>query len=558
MKKFWPYLLILLLVLPAARFLFGHGYFNMHDDLQFMRVYEMGKCLADGQIPCRWASDMEWGYGQAMFNFYSAFPYYLGALIKTVLSLSIMGTVKALFFISLLGSALGMYLLGKEFWGKWGGVLAAVLYTYAPYHSLDIYVRGALSESFALAILPFLWLSIYLLLKKPKFSNFAATAFAVAALVTTHNVSTLIYAPFTAVWIIFWLTKFRNWKKFVNLVLAGIFGVGLGSFFLLPVLFEQKLTQTGYFTLNYLDYRAHFITLYQLFVSRHWGYGPSIFGPNDDLSFALGWPHWWLMTPLLVMGAYWIRNKTKRTSALLVLISIALFLVATFLTHGRSTPLWNAISLMAIIQFPWRFLGLSIFFLSFAGGAIAILETKWIKIVVVLIIFLTFALNIGFFIPWNYSSKVRDIDKLTGIGWELQRKSATLDYLPKTAQMAPQSPAPDSPEIIQGKGAISNYIVQSNRFSFDADIYENSEVKIPVMYFPGWKIISGTALLSSEPYGPFGVIKISLQKGKYIIQGRFEDTPIRTVGNSLSLVSTLLLLGLFVLKENGKKILWLE
>lgn len=558
MKNIWPYLLILLLVLPSARFLFGHGYFNMHDDLQFMRVYEMGKCLSDGQIPCRWAPDMEWGYGQAMFNFYSAFPYYFGALIKTILSLSIMGTAKALFFISLLGSAVGMYLLGKEFWGKRGGILSAVLYTYAPYHSLDIYVRGALSESFALAILPFLWLSIYLLIKKSNFFSFAATAFSVAALVTTHNVSTLIYAPFTAVWIIFWLIKFRDRKKLANLILAGTLGVGLGSFFLLPVIVEQKLTQTGYFTLNYLDYRAHFITLYQLFISRYWGYGPSIFGPNDDLSFALGWPHWWLVFPLLVAGAYWIKNKTKKTSALLILILIALFLVATFLTHGRSTPIWNATGLMAIIQFPWRFLGLSIFFLSFAGGAIAILETKWIKTVVILLAVLALALNLEFFKPWNYSSKVRDIDKLTGIGWELQRKSATLDYLPNTAQMAPESSAPDSPEIIKGKGTISNYHVRSNRFSFDAEIFENSDVKIPVMYFPGWRVISGTSILSSDPYGPFGLIKISLPNGKYIIQGRFEDTPIRTIGNSLSLISALLLLGLFVLNKNGKKILWLE
>jgi uncharacterized membrane protein len=126
----------------------------MHDDLQVMRIFQMEKCFADGQIPCRWSPDMAWGYGQAMFNFYSALPYYLGVLIRIITPFSIMATVKLLFFISLAGSAIGMYLLAKEFWGKLGGIVAALLYAYAPYHALDIFVRGALAEAFALAILP--------------------------------------------------------------------------------------------------------------------------------------------------------------------------------------------------------------------------------------------------------------------------------------------------------------------------------------------------------------------------------------------------------------------
>src|SRR3990167_8121604 len=107
-------LILLLVILPSSFYLLGRGYFNMHDDLQVMRVYQMDKCFADGQIPCRWSPDMVYGYGQAMFNFYSAFPYYLGALIRLATPLSIMATVKTLFLISLVLSAIVMYLLAKE------------------------------------------------------------------------------------------------------------------------------------------------------------------------------------------------------------------------------------------------------------------------------------------------------------------------------------------------------------------------------------------------------------------------------------------------------------
>src|SRR4030066_728885 len=130
----------------------------------------MWRLFRDGQIPCRWSPDMSFGYGQAMFNFYSAFPYYLGLLYKLVFSASFIGSAKFLFAASLLIAGFGMFFLAKELWGYLGGIVSLVLYTYAPYHAVDVYVRGALSESFALAVLPFVWLFSYeIILKRKKY-----------------------------------------------------------------------------------------------------------------------------------------------------------------------------------------------------------------------------------------------------------------------------------------------------------------------------------------------------------------------------------------------------
>lgn len=547
MKKIWPYLLLILLAIPACRYLLGTGYFNMHDDLQVMRVYEMEKCFKDGQIPCRWSPDMEWGYGQAMFNFYSAFPYYLGQLIRTVTPFSLMATVKTLFLISLVGSGIGMYLLAREFWGKWGGFLSAILFMYAPYHSLDIYIRGAMSESFSLMLLPFLWLFIYKLIKDGEKINFLGLSLAIAGIVTTHNVSMLIYLPFTLIWTIYWLIREKSKNKVYKLGLSGLLGVGLGSFFFLPVAFEKKLVQTKYFTMDYLNYEAHFVTLKQLFINRNWGHGPSIFGPYDDLSFAIGWPHWFLIVPLVLITIYFFVKRKNIDKAILISGIVSMFFIASFLIHGRSVFIWKALPIMSIIQFPWRFLGLSMFLVSLAGGAITLWETKYTKFIIGTLIVLAIALNIKYFEPFNYSSKVNDNDKLTGIAWDLQRKSATLDYLPNTAEMAPQSEAPKRPELLSGDGSISNYINNTNSFSFDAEIYNDAQVNIPVMNFAGWKVIADNKELNIKNYGKLGTISIELPKGKYIIQGRFEDTPIRSIGNTISLVSFLIFIVLLCL-----------
>jgi hypothetical protein len=397
--------------------------------------------------------------------------------------------------------------------------------------------------------LPFLWLTSYNFIKKSNKINFILLSLSVAATVTTHNVSTMMYLPFTAAWVVYWLVKNKlKYIEIFKLFVSGILGVGLGSFFFIPVLIEQKLIQTKYFTLDYLNYEAHFVTLYQLFISRIWGHGPSIFGPNDDISFAVGWPHWWLIFPLLGISIYLIIKKIKLDKALLILSLLAFFAFSTFLTHGRSDPIWKNIPIMAIIQFPWRFLGLSIFFLSFAAGAFGIFSSKLFKTLIIVIIFLAFILNINFFVPWNYSLKVTDQDKLTGIAWDLQRKSASLDYLPNTAEMAPQSFAPIVPGIITGSGSFSNYIVNTNSFSFDAEIYSDTgSVNIPVMYFPGWTVNSENKELNVIPYGKIGTVSIELPKGKHIVQGRFEDTPIRMAGNIITLVSFLTLLGILCL-----------
>jgi len=553
MKKLLLAIGIFAIVFPAGFYLIGFGYFNMHDDLQVMRIYEMEKCLSDGQIPCRWSPDMGWGYGQAMFNFYSAFPYYLGTLIRIITPLSIIGTVKILFFISFFVGALGMYILAREFWGKWGGILSSVLYTYAPYHAVDVYVRGALAESFSLGLLPFLWFYIYKLIKTPSLKNTLLTSLLLAFLLTTHNVSTLMYAPPTIVWALYWLLKKKKTLSVYRLGLSGILGLGLSSFFLIPGVVEQRLIQVKNLVSDYSNYQAHFVTLKQLFLSRFWGDGPSIFGLDDGMSFQIGWPHWWILAPLALGGILWLRKYEKRQNVIILSGLIGLFLFSSFLTHPRSIFIWEKIPIMSFIQFPWRFLGLSIFFLSFAGGALAKLEIKGKKFIYILAFSLAIILNVSYFKPLHFSRKVIDSEKLSGLAFDLQRRAAIVDYLPKSAKIAPKGPVFESPKLLSGAGEISGYEVASNRFSFEIKAYEYSEIEIPVMYFPGWILIIDGNEIMPKIHGDLGTIAFTVLPGNHIVRGRFTNTPIRTLANTITVLSIgafFVLLGLSERKFN--------
>jgi hypothetical protein len=554
MKKFGIFILILVVLFPAIRALFGPGYFNMHDDLQVMRLFQMEKCFADGQIPCRWAPDMAYGYGQAMFNYYSAFPYYLGVLIRMLTPLSLMGTVKLLFMISLIAGAFGMYYLAKEFWGRWGGILAAVLYTYAPYHAVDVYVRGAMAESFSLAILPFLWWSLYLLIKKPSYYKLAFSSILIAGILTTHNISTLIYVPFTLLWALYWLVKFKALRQISHLILSGLIGVGLAAFFIIPAVFEQSLIQTQHLVSEYSNYHGHFVTLRQLFLSRFWGDGPSIFGEGDGMSFQIGWPHWWvgiLTVPLIFIWA----KKSAWDKVVLLAGFLGLFAFVSFLAHPRSLLVWEAVSPMAFIQFPWRFLGLSMFFLALAGGAGVSYGKKVGKVAVVIAIIAAILLNAAYFIPVHFSSKVKDSEKLSGLAFELQQKSAILDYLPRTAKQAPPSVAFENPRPVSGNGEIYGFLKGSNRFSFEAQIYGKARVEIPVTYFPNWIVLVDGKEAPIILHEIYGFIMVDLADGRHIVRGRFTNTSIRSFANSLTVVSMLGLFGAALYFENKKRAL---
>jgi len=150
--------------------LFAAPYFTHHDDVQVIRLYEMDKCFKDYQIPCRWVPDLGGLYGYPIFNYYAPLPYYFGELIYFVTH-SLLISVKVMFAVSFLGAYIFMYLLALKFWGKMGGALSAVFYSFAPYHALDLYIRGAMGEMWALMLFPLIFWAVTRLEEKVNIAN---------------------------------------------------------------------------------------------------------------------------------------------------------------------------------------------------------------------------------------------------------------------------------------------------------------------------------------------------------------------------------------------------
>ncbi|MEK7616945.1 MAG: hypothetical protein AAB414_02735 [Patescibacteria group bacterium] len=532
-KKYWFYIFIAVLSIFVSWPTFLSGYFSHHDDLQVMRIFEMRKCFSDLQIPCRWVPDMGYGNGYPLFNYYNVFPYYIGALASYILGF--VGSAKFLFFAAAYFAGFSMFLLAKEFMSLYPALLASILYIFAPYRALDIYVRGAVSESFAIVVIPLVIYFALKILKENSLKFILGLALSFAAFLTSHTIMTLIFAPLILVLfiIIFWGKKVVYIK---SLIFSLGLGVGLSAFFIIPAFFEKDLVQIENLVRLDLDFRAHFVTIRQLLFERSWGYGASFPGPLDSISFQVGWPHWILAALSIITLLF----KKNRRIFFIYFALLVFFAFSLFMTHNKSAFIWESIGMLRFVQFPWRFLSLSIFTSSLlAGFLFNTFKPSFVRVTFFALVLATVLLNWGYFKPEKFYPYLTDREKLSGELWEIQQKASIMDYLPKGA-IEPNEKTGDKPLVVTGDAEIYYFKKTSNNFEAKISVKSPALIEFPVYDFPNWKVTEEGKEIDQRSDNYLGRVSIMLEGGNHKILGKFYDTPIRRAGNIISFVSILL------------------
>lgn len=557
--KFWSrypvlfYLLLLVgLLVPTFWTLLKFGIFSMHD-FHLFRFYEYERCMVDLQIPCRWSPDVAFKYGQPLFNFYGQLPYLLGEAFR-LLRFSMVDSLKGLFISSLVLSALGMFVLSRQIWNNnLAALVSALVYVYAPYRAVDIYVRGALPEAVAFIFFPLItfFFNDHVLTKKT--GSLLLFSLTFAMLILTHNLSALMYLFFLVIWGVYLLTREKAWSLLPKFALSGLMAGGLAAFYLLPVAGESNLVTMQKMIGGYYDYNIHFVTLKQLLISRVWGYGASMWGENDGLSLSVGHVQWIL--PLLITGLILLQRRLRRFHQFFVLLLTGW--VMLWLTHNKSVPVWHIITSLHYLQFPWRFLSMAIFAFALSSGAvILVLRYRYARFgATTLIIAALLALNTGFFME-DLWYKVTDREQFSGIKFDEQTASSVNDYWPIYGSKTPTKVGSRDPTILSGKGETRLIKKTSSQADYEINITSSlAEAQIPIVYFPGWIGTVNSRPLEIYPNGELGLITAQLPPGKNLVQLKFINTPIRRVGNLISLASIigLIFLALRLRKEQGVK-----
>lgn len=557
LKKFLPLILLLALSYWSVKSLFSPGFFSIHDDTQVQRVFEMHKSLSDGMFPVRWVADLGYGYGYPIFNYYAPLAYYMGSFFMFLGFDSLIAT-KLMMGSGIIMAGVFMYLFAREFWGEKGGILSGLLYVYAPYHALNIYVRGDVAEFFAYAFIPVTFLAVYKIfsgLKSKSISWYWVTISAVsyAAIILSHNLTAMMISPFIITYSIILYINLRRREKLYKpyFVFLGLFiGILLSAFYWLPVFPELAYTNVLSVVGGGSKYKDHFVCIQQLW-SSPWGFGGSAPGCIDGMSFKIGKLHILLSALSLVLLT--LIYKKSRTKFMTMAFCIAAIFICIFLTIGQSKFIWDAIPHMAFFQFPWRFLLLISFYSSFLGGAIlwALDQDKRSgflylqKVAPVIIGLAVVFLNYGIFIPSKTMHiKSSDLTNKDILNWTTSKISD--EYMPKGfAYPYSQADVPVEKVRKNKKARITILAEKTQELTFVSDSKDNVDLVVNTAYFPTWHVFIDGEQVEFK-YFSKGLI-ISVPKGKHKVNVVFSQTTVQNVGNIVSIAGVgMLIVGIIV------------
>ncbi|MDO8623720.1 MAG: 6-pyruvoyl-tetrahydropterin synthase-related protein [archaeon] len=543
-KNFFLIAIVILFSIIAGASLLHNGLPPTHDgEYHVIRFYLFNESFNDGNFYPRWAAHLNNNFGAPLLTFVYPLPNYIATFLHKV-GVSFIDSFKFEMFAATLMGGVFFYLWAKEFWGKLGGVVSSVFYTFSPYHFLDIYIRGSVGEVWALAFFPaFLWAYTRLAVTKQK--NFLIlSSFFLALIIFSHNILALMFFPFVILYIAMFILKEKNKKHLMfNSFLIMFFGLGLSAIFWLPAIYETKLV-TG---LQIFDVSSHFPDLYQLLIPS-WGSGFSGGGLQNELSFQIGIAN--LIAVFLSLIVIIWQIKKRNSKYIYTVFFLAWFIFTLYLMLNISLPVWKIIPLMNYFQFPWRLLSLEILFASFlAGSILSMTNRKYVKISIsVFLIFLAFILGIGYAKPayYHYRNDEYYISRPNFIDGTNSPGNVFNTVFLKTIPAKEKQRA----VFIKGSGEITLVQDKSNIYNFEINSPAASEIIVNLAYYPGWEVYSNNKKIDVEVTAN-GRFSFSLPSGRNKVEVVFKDTFVRKISALISLISLLSLLILLTKKRSA-------
>lgn len=531
-------------------------------------TYETWLLAFDSLIRAReffpsWIKDFWFEHGSPLFVFYPPLFFYL-AEIPRLLGASLVISVKIVVGLSFLFSFFTMYLLAKEFWGKWGGLIGGLLYMTAPYHFALIYTRGAYAENLAYALFPLVLWFIYKVFKNGSRIHIVGLAASLAALILTNLPSLLAFSIFALLFII-GLAWHDKKLPIVDLGLGGIGALGLSAFYWLPAFLNRGSVPFEHFITGQYNFAKYFIGFLD--------YLP--FQPWTELKFyQLGIAAWVI---ILVAVIYLWRVRQQSTNqanaenriAKMLLAGLVLVIV---LTTSVSYAIWVVSQFMPYIQFPYRFLSAIFILISLLGAYLAYrFARQWAAMLLILILIqsLFFAHPIYEFPSEVYRSDVAytvygdvkaQIIELEAEGGALGGKRVMLHtaeegYLPRgidknvlerefqtsvqpvLEQLSLEETATytiaDTDKIIT-PGEISDFQDDETTLSFTHRYDKVSRVYYRQFGFPGWRV-----LVDKQPTAwaaTTGQMDFIVPAGTHLVEIEYMGAPGAGIGRIISLL----------------------
>ncbi|MCL4871093.1 MAG: hypothetical protein KJ063_19210 [Anaerolineae bacterium] len=596
----WPLVAALLLAVAAAVPLLSEpGLLNTRGggDSPFLlqRLHQLETALRDGHFPVRWMPDANYGQGYPFFNYYAPLSIYIAAAFR-FLGFSYVRAIHLAQLSGFLVAAWGMYHLACHWWGsKRSGVLAAAAYTFAPFHLVNIYVRGdSLAEFWAMAFYPLIFLAGDKLVSREQLTvssghsiqqtrllahspirlltNSLPFSLAYAGLILSHNISALIFTPFLLLYLLFRLWE-QSEKSNIpsltpppsrlayqvsrftlhasHLIIPFALALALSAWFWLPALGEQRLAQLGPVTEGYFHYSNHFRGRDLIQPTFLFNYDIS---PGAD-PFRMGLVQAGLVVLAVLALLPWFRRKPHHQMAQGA-FPLLLCLIATFMLTPASRLLWDHLPLLPFTQFPWRFLSVQAFAAALAVGVLGqVSEFRFqvsgfrfqVSSLVTLAVCLVLVWSgLGDLRPDHLPVTDGEVtaERLAEYEWFTGNIGSTVsaEYLPHWVRPRPYSSSwlmsgKRDQAVIWGMGSATIQERHTTRQTWQITVPAGQEavIMLPTLYWPGWQAdLADGSPINLHPAVGAGLIQFTVPGGDHTLTIRLTRTPLRLTAEIIS------------------------
>jgi len=513
------------------------------DDSPFhlKRFFSISQALQNGTYPFYIDSSALNGFGYATNLFYP--DYFLLPFALLIPQLGVIISYKLLLFTFLIICGIVSYVsINKIFRIRILAVFFSLLYTFSLYHIIQFSYRNALGEFIAYSFIPMVFWGFYEIYHGDYRKKWFILCIAFSCVILSHLLSVLIIGT---ILVILLFISYKTWinqpKRFLYLVSSGFVCILITSCFIFPML-EQMSNNSFYYETNpFVENIANrAISIRQLITGMFKGIWMNYIY-KSDIGITL-------IIPLIFR--IFIRKKDRiiRIADLSMILGFLIMICTTDLFPWQIFP-FNRLN---ILQFPWRLIGMSSFFLTFSCCVYVYFFVSYTRrSLTIKYTFLIIGLFIVIIINGRFFQKNRfEFIAEQNTDWFDYNMGGGNEYIPSTVPSIEylQQRGNQTIETDENSG-ISNVLRKESKFYFDIKIDNTTDAILPLLYYKGYKVtLNGQDLNVSQ--SPDGLIQVEiLHSGNVVVW--FNGTLIQRISLIISLLTFIFFMGYII--YTGKK-----
>jgi hypothetical protein len=545
-SRFDPYLLApALLGLLLFQPLLARGIPQAPDALlHFYRAALWRWAWDGGALWPRWQTLAFQGYGYPVLSYQAPLLYFLTAALSYVTP-GLLVAYKGVMLLACLLYGVGMYLWTRDLLGPRGAVLASAAYVFATFRFRELYFVGGYSQFLAFGLYPLVLYFFQRLAARPSRVHFLGAVLSLAAVLMSHNISAMLFAPVLGVYGLGMAIAYRRSGAWRRLALAGALGLAVSAVFWLPAVGEMRFTRTQVLTQGYWDVREHFLRADQFLAES-----PLLDdrAANPSMPFNFGRLH----LVLAGLGALTLLRRSRRPLwRFHIVFALAVVLIAAFMMLPASTEIWRVVPLIKYVEYPWRLYGVAFLGSSLLVGA----SLAWLERTPRLQLAAGTAAMVGLILATAVYQFPRTFVQAGATprdylvyenAFRAVGTTAGNEFLPPSVRDLPAEPAV-GPNLVrtalaestEGQGAVV-LEERSDSLRLRVSSTQASELTVTQFYFPGWRGWLDGQPVALRPSESTGLITLDVPAGEHELTLRFEDTPLRRLAAVVSLIGLVL------------------